>query len=265
MIIDGRAIAKDILDSVKAQIDEASFSAAPTMTAVTCSPNFETQKYLEMKKRKAAEVGISLNIIDLSEHSTTEEVISCVKKISTESDGVVVQLPLPGHINKEAVLKSVSPEKDPDGFCYSEKHQSILPPVVGAIDEISKVNQVEWKNKKVVILGQGSLVGLPAARYARKRGARVRVYEKGTLDISSLKTAEIIVSGIGQPNFITKDMVHEGVIIFDAGTSEEDGVLAGDVHPEVSEVASLITPVPGGIGPITIAYLLRNLLSLKRQ
>jgi methylenetetrahydrofolate dehydrogenase (NADP+)/methenyltetrahydrofolate cyclohydrolase len=108
-------------------------------------------------------------------------------------------------------------------------------------------------------------VGIPAARYARKRGARVRVYEKDTLDISSLKTADIIISGIGQPKFIEPQMVSQGVTLFDAGTSEEGGELVGDMHPDTAAVTALYTPVPGGIGPLTITLLLRNLYDLQRQ
>ena len=263
MIVDGKAIATDILDSVKAEVDSSDQTF--TMTAVTCAPNFETQTYLEMKKRRAAAVGISLNVVELPAHSTTEQVIECVSKVADQSHGVVVQLPLPEQVNKDIVLAAVPAAKDPDGFSYGEKHDRMLPPVVGALDEISKVHEVEWKNKRVVILGKGRLVGGPAARYARKQGARVRVYDETNLDQSSLKTADIIVSGIGQPAFLTASMLSPGVVVFDAGTSEDGGVLMGDAHADVAGVASLVTPVPGGIGPITIAYLFKNLVKLARQ
>jgi len=262
MIVDGKAMAQDILERLK---EEVKTSPGLTMTAVTCAPNFETKKYLEMKKRRAAAVGISLNVVELPQESTTEQAIECVIAVAKQCDGVVVQLPLPEHIDKEAVLTAVPKGKDPDGFSYGEKNDRFLPPVVGAIDEISHVHEIEWKNKKVVVLGKGTLVGVPSARYARKRGAKVRVYDETNMDKSSLKTADIIVSGIGQPAFITTDMVTQGVVIFDAGTSEDGGVLVGDVHPDVATVASLMTPVPGGIGPLTIALLLRNLYDLKRQ
>ncbi len=264
MIVDGKAIAQEILEQLKEDI-ETHEGTSFTLCAVTCAPNFETKKYLEMKKRRAALVGITLNVVELPEHATTDQAIECVKKVAESSDGVVVQLPLPLHIDKEAVLKAVPKGKDPDCFSYGEKNDRMLPPVVGAIDEISLVHEVEWKNKKVVVLGQGTLVGIPAARYARKRGAKVRVYTREKCDLSSLKTADIIISGIGRPAFIQPDMVSPGVVIFDAGTSEEGGVLVGDVHPDVAEVAALVTPVPGGIGPLTIALLLRNLYDLSRQ
>ena len=263
MIIDGRAIAETISSAVATQVKE--LKGVPTLVAITCAPNFETRKYLEMKKRRAFAVGIFLNVVELPTEVTTAQAIECVEAVAKDAGGIVVQLPFPEHIDIDALLKSVPPEKDPDGFSYGEKRDRFLPPVVGAIDEISTIHELEWKNKRVVVLGQGRLVGIPAARYARKRGARVRVYEKDTLDLGSLKTADIIISGIGQPKFITPEMVSKGVIIFDAGTSEDGGDLVGDMHPDTANVASLYTPVPGGIGPITIAYLLHNLVSLMQQ
>ena len=260
MLVDGKAIAATILDSVTAEV--ATLGRAVTMTAVTCAPNAATKQYLAMKTSRAAAVGVELQVVELPADVTTEAMVSRVFHLAQQTDGVVVQLPLPEHIDTVAVLAAVPVTKDPDAFAYGEKRDRFLPPVVGAIDEISKLHEVEWKNKKVVVLGQGKLVGKPAARYARKRGARVRVYESDTLDVSSLKTADIIISGMGQPHFITPDMVRSPVVVFDAGTSEAGGVLAGDAHPDVATVASLITPVPGGIGPITIAYLLKNVVKL---
>jgi len=263
MIIDGKAIAAEMIEDIKASIVEG--ERTYTLTAVTCAPNFETQTYLGMKKRRALLAGISLNVVELPAAATTDEAIACVLAVAKESDGVVVQLPFPEHIDRDALLAAVPPAKDPDGFAYGEKRDRLLPPVVGAIDTISNQHGVDWKNKRVVILGKGRLVGTPAARYARKQGAKVRVYDELTLDQTSLKTADIIVSGIGQPGFLRADMLSAGVVVFDAGTSEDGGVLAGDAHADVATVAELLTPVPGGIGPITIAYLFKNLVWLARQ
>lgn len=262
MKVDGKTIATDILEQLKKSIQS---ERKLTLSAITCTPNFETQKYLELKKRRAAAVGISLNVIELPASATTGQVIECVQAVAQQSDGVVVQLPLPEHIESDAVLRAVPKAKDPDVFSYGEKNDRVLPPVIAAIAVISQIHELEWKNKRVVVLGQGRLVGIPAARYARKQGARVRVYEKGTLDVSSLKTADIIISGMGQPRFIEPQMVSEGVIIFDAGTSEDGGELVGDMHPDTADHTALYTPVPGGIGPLTIALLLRNLYDLSRQ
>ncbi|MCA9354899.1 MAG: bifunctional 5,10-methylenetetrahydrofolate dehydrogenase/5,10-methenyltetrahydrofolate cyclohydrolase [Candidatus Kaiserbacteria bacterium] len=264
MIVEGRAIAERILVDVAAVV-AARPSGAPRLTAITCAPNFETQRYLAMKKEKAAQVGIALNVVELPATVTTDDVIACVSRVAPEADGVVVQLPLPVQVDMQAVLATVPVEKDPDGFVFGHDPAACLSPVVGAIDEISKQHQVEWVGKQVVVLGEGRLVGAPAAAYARQAGAEVTVLNKDTFDPHVLQQADIIVSGVGKPQFITPDMIKAGVIIFDAGTSEDGGELVGDVHRDVYPQAALVTPVPGGIGPITIAYLLHNLVSLSGE
>lgn len=263
MIVDGKAIAADILESVAK--DVSCLGRVLCMAAITCAPNFETKKYLEMKKRRAAAAGISLKVVELPDEATTEDVLACIERVSAKSDGIVVQLPLPEQIDKEKVIAAVPVDKDPDGFHYENDSSACLPPVIGAIDEISKRYNIEWKGKQIVVLGEGILVGLPAAHYAKRAGAEVTVITRHSPNEEAVKSADIIISGIGQPHFITVDLIKEGVVIFDAGTSEEGGVLVGDADPSVADKAALLTPVPGGIGPITIACLLRNLVGLPRQ
>lgn len=262
MLVDGKAIAADILATV--QEDVMAFKRAPRLSAITAAPNFETKKYLEMKRAKAAAVGITLNVIELPADVSTAAAVACVHEAAAQSDGVVVQLPFPAQVDRVALLAAVPVEKDPDGFRYGEVPGACFSPVVGAIDEISKRYEVAWAGKRVVVLGEGILVGRPAAAYARECGAKVTVLTKETYSPALLQSADIIISGIGQPHFITKDLVQSGVVVFDAGTSEEGGVLVGDAAAAVAEVASLLTPVPGGIGPITIAYLLRNVVVLAK-
>ncbi|MCB9812553.1 bifunctional 5,10-methylenetetrahydrofolate dehydrogenase/5,10-methenyltetrahydrofolate cyclohydrolase [Candidatus Nomurabacteria bacterium] len=263
MLVDGKTIAAEILAEV-AKTVAGGPKGPPRLSAITCAPNFETQKYLEMKRTKAASVGVVLNVVELPQGATTEMAAACIRQVAAQSDGIVVQLPLPPQIDREAVLTAVPVSKDPDGFRYGEVPEACLSPVVGAIDEISRRHDVAWEGKQVVVLGGGRLVGQPAAAYARGRGAMVTVLTRDTYDTAALRPADIIVSGIGQPHFITADLVKPGVVIFDAGTSEDGGVLVGDVDPAVAAQAALLTPVPGGIGPITIAYLLRNLVQLAR-
>lgn len=263
MLVDGKAIAADILAAVLKEVEM--LGRSPRLSAVTCAPNFETQKYLQMKKAKAATVGITLNVVELPAEVTTEAAVASIKQVAEQSDGVVVQLPFPPQIDRSALIAAVPVAKDPDGFRYGEVEGSCFSPVVGAIDEISKRDGVTWEGKRVVVLGEGLLVGRPAAAYARERGAEVMVLTKENYEAAKLQPADILISGIGQPHFIKSDMVKEGVVVFDAGTSEDGGVLVGDVDPAVGSKASLLTPVPGGIGPITIAYLLRNLVDLTRQ
>ncbi len=264
MIVDGKRIAQQIYESLKEEV--ALLPKAPVLAAITCAPNFETQKYLELKKRKAAEVGITLRVVELPDTVTTEEAVACVKAVLPQVDGIVVQLPFPAHIDREQVLAAVPAEKDPDGFSYGTATAACVPPVVGAIKAIADEYHINLAAAQAVVLGQGRLVGAPAAHYLHSIGAGVTTLtEENQHDLGLIKVADVIISGIGKPHFVTLDMIQSGVVIFDAGTSEDGGVMAGDVHPEVATVARLYTPVPGGIGPITIAVLLSNLVTLVKS
>lgn len=264
MIVDGKAVAKRIYDEVAR--DVAQLSRVPVMAAITCAPNFETQKYLELKKRKAEEVGVSLRVIELPETVTTDDVVACIKAVLPDVDGVVVQLPFPVHVDREVILSAVPVTKDPDGFSYGKERDACVPPVPLAIASIAEAYGFDFKGKQVVVLGQGRLVGAPTAGYLKSVGAHVIVLTEASTEVeTTLRNAEVIVTGIGKSHFVTADMIQEGVVVFDAGTSEDGGVVVGDVHPDVARYASLFTPVPGGIGPVTVAVLLKNLVELVRQ
>ncbi len=262
IIIDGKAIAAEVLAVVKAQVAARSLGA-PQLVAITCAPNFATEKYLALKERVATSAGISLRVERLSAVVTTEMVIAAVQSAAQVADGVVVQLPLPPHVDREAVLAAVPRERDPDGFSYGQSPKSCLPPVVGAIAEIVTRESILLTGRRAVVLGHGRLVGAPVAIWLRSQGAHVTVYNNAAeTDAATVASAEILVTGVGQPALITPSQVADGVIIFDAGASEDGGLLVGDVHEAVAEKASLFTPVPGGIGPITVAKLMQNLLEL---
>ncbi len=261
-IVDGRKIAQDIADEVAMQI--SLLAEAPKLRVIACDPNFETRKYLEMKRVKAESLGIELSVLILPKESDTASLVEAVRKSSQTFSGIVVQLPLPTHIDTVAVLAAIPTTHDVDAFYYQGDNDSILPPVVGAIDEISKHYDVVWSGKQVVIFGKGRLVGAPALHYAKNRGAVVTVITEESKNVGELTTeADIIILGVGKPGLLTADMVKEGVVVFDAGASEDGGLLVGDASPTVAEKAALFTPVPGGIGPITIALLFRNLLKLR--
>jgi len=262
MIVDGRAIAKEIYREVANEITH--LDVRPHLTVFTCAPNFETQKYLTLKMRKAREVGISINVIEFPEDITTADVITSIMHACMQTDGVIVQLPFPPNIAIDEVLPMIPASCDVDVVNY-DGTQAILPPVVGAISEIAARYDVLLTAQKVAIIGQGRLVGKPAALWARRLGAQVSVVTRETGDLEeAIKSANILILGAGQAHLVTEAMVNQNVIIFDAGTSEDAGELKGDAHPDCARKASLMTPVPGGIGPITVAILLRNLVRLAR-
>jgi methylenetetrahydrofolate dehydrogenase (NADP+)/methenyltetrahydrofolate cyclohydrolase len=264
VLVDGKKIAADISTSVQTRV--AAFLTSPRLTVITCNPNFETQKYLALKKAKAEVMGIHLNVEVLPETADTQTLIEAVRQAALVAEGIVVQLPLPVGIDTQAVLQTVPPSHDVDAFLYQTEGSPVLPPVVGAIDVISQLHGVSWLDKQVVIFGSGRLVGGPAYTYASSRGANVSVITEETESVEMItQTADIIILGVGKPNLLTPDMVKPGVVIFDAGASEDGGLLVGDADPRVAEKASLYTPVPGGIGPITVALLFRNLLDLQKR
>lgn len=259
--VDGRLLATQLTEEVLNLVKKC--KNPPRLMVVTCNPNFETKKFLALKQAKAEFLGVIMQTMVLPEESTTDEMVTLIKDQSTKTDGIIVQLPLPKHIDTDLVLQSIPKHQDVDRFDYVGENTDILPPVIGAIDEISKYYHVEWRDKKVVVFGQGRLVGAPAVLYAGAEGARVEMVNENTTNTHFItKDADIVILGVGKPNLLISDMVKEGVVVFDAGASEDGGLLVGDASPEVASKASLLTPVPGGIGPMTVILLFRNLLKL---
>lgn len=217
-----------------------------------------------MKMRRAHEVGMGTAVIELAETITTADFITTVERVAIQTDGIIVQLPLPDHLDTELILASIPPQMDVDAVDYDGESQCPIHPVAGAIAAIAAHHAVDFTGKQVTIVGQGRLVGQPAAAWAKRQGAVVTVITKETTaPAEAIATADILILGAGQPGLITPKQVKPGVIIFDAGTSELGGELVGDATSSCAKVAALITPVPGGIGPVTIAILLKNLLGLQ--
>lgn len=231
-------------------------------------------KFIEQKKKAAESVGIDVRIYPFEEKVTTNELRKRVAEIVHEekNTGIIIQLPLPAQINTQYILNSVTPEKDVDVLSaraignFVVGKSIIMPPVAGAIKALLDEYAVDYKNKYAVILGAGNLVGKPTALWFLNEKVTFSVVRSGTKNPQEfLKKADIIISGIGKPKFITKDVIKDGVVIIDAGTSESAGKVVGDVDfDSVAAKSSYITPVPGGVGPVTVAILLRNLVALSK-
>ncbi|MEX0918246.1 MAG: bifunctional 5,10-methylenetetrahydrofolate dehydrogenase/5,10-methenyltetrahydrofolate cyclohydrolase [Candidatus Paceibacterota bacterium] len=261
MLIDGRAIARELKRELKNALSHTNIR--PHLTVFTCEPNFETQKFLALKKRIADEVGIGINVIEFPEMITTDEVVQSINHAAIQTDGMIVQLPFPPHIKIDEVLAAIPEGYDADAAHYAGEAANVLPPVVGAIDEIAKRYGIPFAGRSVVVVGKGRLVGRPAAAWASHMGAQVSVVTRETNDLDlRVREADILILGAGRANLITPELVKDGAVIFDAGTSEANGVLVGDADPRCAEKALYMTPVPGGIGPITIIVLLRNVFLL---
>jgi methylenetetrahydrofolate dehydrogenase (NADP+)/methenyltetrahydrofolate cyclohydrolase len=262
MVIDGKKIAEDVYAHTRASAVRLGRSAK--LTVITCAPNFETRKYLALKEKKAMEVGIEATVVEFPETATTEAFVARIQEEITNADGIIVQLPLPVHIDRDVVINAVPTSHDVDAL--NPHTVKPLSPVVGAIREILERHKVMVAGMHVAVIGNGKLVGIPAYQWFVSQGAHVSVVTKDVPDIENYtKPADIVVCGAGVPGLIKPDMIKEGVIIFDAGTSEDGGELRGDASPLCAEKASLFTPVPGGIGPITIAMLLKNVVDCAHE
>jgi len=240
----------------------------PVLGVCMVGDNAVSKRYVALKKRTADVVGIEVRISEFPESITTEELIQELGTLVRDCDGFIVQLPLPAHIDTKAVLNAIPKEKDVDMLseeamdAYYQNTASLLPPVIGVFAEILSQESIDVASKKVVIVGYGRLVGKPAEHWFKKEGADVHVVREGDDIRESTIAADIVVLGTGVPEILTADMVRDGVVILDAGTSEAQGALKGDAHPDVADKALLFTPVPGGIGPVTVVMLLKNLVSL---
>jgi methylenetetrahydrofolate dehydrogenase (NADP+)/methenyltetrahydrofolate cyclohydrolase len=257
-LVDGRQMAAAVNEQTKARV--AALARPVVLTVIACNPNPETVRYLALKERTASWLGIGFKKIILDGDAATAQVVAAVAA-AKDADGVLVQLPLPPHINTTTVLSLIPPPQDLDGL---NPHTTLVfSPVVAAMIEIIKTHDVPVVGQQVVVVGSGRLVGQPAARWFIEQGALVSVVTKDTVAIARhTSKADILVLGAGVPGLVTVDMVKSGVVVLDAGTSEDGGVLRGDADPQVASVAALFTPVPGGIGPLTVAALFSNLLVL---
>ncbi|MES2931352.1 MAG: bifunctional 5,10-methylenetetrahydrofolate dehydrogenase/5,10-methenyltetrahydrofolate cyclohydrolase [Patescibacteria group bacterium] len=265
MIVDGRAIASEILREVREKS-----SRAAIVRAVVVMPSPATESYLAIKEARAEEAGMHLEVVRLSETATNTDVIEAVE--SPGADAVIVQLPLPEHLDSRVILDKIPVERDADvlsSLAYSrfkaDEDNAILPPVVASIAEVLERSKVFVAGKGVTVVGQGRLVGIPAAAWLVNQGAEVMVVTREEGDLSRLEEADVIITGAGSPALIQPHHIHEGVVLIDAGTSESGGAIVGDVDPACAGKASVFTPVPGGIGPIAVACLFRNVMLLMER
>jgi len=266
-IVDGKKIRDKLQEELKAEI--LTRSILPTLVLFYVGTNPVIDTFVRLKKKFGGEIGIPVDIKTFPDTISEDELIIEIKRACTPLTGIVVQLPLPKHINQENVTNSVPVEYDVDvlssySFSKLEKGTSkVLPPVIGAIREIVKYHDIDFKDKHVVIIGKGKLVGEPAMLWLRSLGIVPTVLTRSSTDFfEQVKKADVLITGAGTPRLISKDMVKAGAVLIDAGTSESEARIVGDIDPEASLVASIFTPVPGGIGPITIAVLFKNLFIL---
>jgi 5,10-methylene-tetrahydrofolate dehydrogenase/methenyl tetrahydrofolate cyclohydrolase len=278
-IIDGKAIASTIRGEIAAEVEamKAQHGKVPGLATVLVGQRRDSQTYVRMKKKACAEVGITSFGHDLPEDISQEELLTVVRDLNANPDvnGILVQLPLPDHIDEEEVLGAIDLEKDVDGFhpinigrlSMKRRNPLFVPCTPKGCIELLDRSGIEIEGKRAVVLGRSNIVGLPVAMLLLHRNATLTICHSRTQDLPGVvREADILITAVGRAEMVRGDWVKPGVSVIDVGmnavddpTRERGYRLVGDVaFDEVREVAAAITPVPGGVGPMTIAMLLRN-------
>ncbi len=267
MIADGKAIAEKLYGELA--IERKEFGEVTLGHLVTeMSP--VTASYARIKERGAERLGIKMIRTELPAGATTEEALAAIKHLVEICDGVIPQLPIVDGLDAAAIINAIPKEKDVDVLsdaAYAEFEKGYwpaIPPVPAAMAYILKECGVEVRGKKIISLGRGRLVGKPAAVLFRHLGASVELLGRNSDIAANTLDADIVILGAGVPGILKAEMIKIGAVIIDAGTSESGGKVVGDADPAVAEKASVFTPVPGGVGPVAIAMIYKNVFALKR-
>ncbi len=273
-VIDGKSLAEQIHEEVRARVQRLTkrTGIVPSLAAVLVGDDPASHVYVRNKRRACAKVGIQSELYQLPADISQAELLQLIRKLNADGSlhGILVQMPLPDHIDEAAVVSAVDPAKDVDGFHpvnlgrLAAGTPSFLPCTPAGIQQILLRSGFEPEGRHVVIVGRSNIVGKPLAlilmQKARGANATVTICHSLTRNIPALtRQADIVVVAIGQPRFLTADMVRPGAVVIDVGINRVEGKLVGDVDFDaVSQVASAVTPVPGGVGPMTVAMLLHN-------
>lgn len=267
-IIDGIKISTEIRKDIKQIINETKIT--PSLAVIQVGDNKASSIYIKNKKKACEEVGIRFEHIKFNDTISEELVINEIKRLNNDIsiNGIIVQLPLPLGFDEGKIINTISPVKDVDGLTYQNvgnlvlENDCLVPCTPLGVMELLKAYNVRLSGKNVCIVGRSNLVGKPLIQLLLRNDATLSVCHSKSLAIKNhTKQADVLIVAAGHPNLITKDMVKDGVVIIDVGINKEGNLLCGDVDfDNVSKKASLITPVPGGVGPMTVACLLKNVV-----
>lgn len=270
-IIDGKAIAAKLRQDIKTRVDErlAKGLRAPGLAVVLVGQDPASEVYVRNKRKGCEESGIISFAYDLPESTTQEELMALIDKLNDDSDvdGILVQLPLPGHLNAEAIIENINPDKDVDGFHpynigrLAQRMPVLRPCTPRGIMTLLESTGANMKKMDAVVVGASNIVGRPMSLELLLAGCTVTVCHRFTQDLEShVRRADLLVVAVGKPGIVKSEWIKQGAIVIDVGINRtEDGKLVGDLEYETAAArASWITPVPGGVGPMTVATLLQN-------
>ncbi len=278
IIIDGKATSAAVREEINRDVAEFvnNNKKTPGLAVVIVGENPASQVYVRNKHKACSEVGIYSQVHELPADTTESELLNLIDKLNADKNinGILVQLPLPKHLDEEKVLLRINPEKDVDAFHPVNVGKimignfSFLPCTPAGVMELLKHYGISPAGKHCVIIGRSNIVGKPQAMLMLKENATVTICHSRTQNLSEItRQADILVAAVGKANFVTSDMVKDGAVVIDVGINRlENGKLCGDVNfAEVEPKASHITPVPGGVGPMTITMLLKNTLTAAKE
>ena len=276
-IMDGKALSLKLKEQMKQRIEQLKQQGInPKLVVVLVGDNSASQVYVRNKHKSCGEVGIESEVITMPEQTTQQELLEVVERLNQDEtvDGILVQLPLPKQIDEKTVLRSILPEKDVDGFhpvnvgLLSIGDECFAPATPSGIIAMFQEYGIDIAGKNCVIIGRSNIVGKPMAALLLKNHATVTICHSKTEDLASYtRRADVVIVATGHRHTLTADMVKEGAVVVDVGMNRnEQGKLCGDVdYEEVKEKASFITPVPGGVGPMTITELLENTIQAAQR
>lgn len=276
-ILDGKQIAKDYRQGLQDEVEVLKQKGyTPKLSVILVGNDGASQSYVRSKKKAAEKIGMISEVIHLEEDTSEEDVLKELERLNNDESvsGILVQVPLPKQVDEQKVLDAIDPDKDVDGFhpinigrLYLDQAK-LIPCTPLGVMELLKHADIDLEGKNAVVIGRSHIVGQPVSKLLIQQNATVTVLHSRSQNVHEhLKNADIIVSAVGRPGMVKKEDIKEGAVVIDVGnTPDENGKLKGDVeYDEVSEVAGAITPVPGGVGPMTITMVLNNTLIAEKM
>ena len=276
-ILSGKIVGKKIKEDLKIEVDKLRENGIiPKLAVIMVGENPASKVYVKNKSKDCKTVGVEYEEYLLKEDITQKELFDLIDKLNNDStvNGILLQSPIPSHLNQNLAFERISPQKDVDGFNainvgnLSIGNDCFISCTPFGVMKILEYYEIDVEGKNAVVLGRSNIVGKPMVQCLLNKNATVTVCHSRTKNIKEItKSADILISAIGKPKFVTKDMVKEGAVVIDVGINRlEDSKICGDVDfEEVSQVASRITPVPGGVGPMTISMLMFNLVKATKN
>ncbi len=267
-IIDGKEISKQIKEELASKVKTCMIK--PSLAVIQIGEDPASNAYIKGKAKAANEIGMNFRLFQYAFDTSEREIVNKIVELNNDEyiDGIIVQLPLPSGMSTKKIINAIDVSKDVDGLTdksiarFYNNRKCFVPCTPQAVMELLKQKEIEVAGKHVVVVGRSNLVGKPLVQLFLKKDATVTVCHSKTENLKELtKLADVLIVAVGKKHLITADMVKEGVIIIDVGITREDGKLYGDVDfDKVEKKASYITPVPGGVGPMTVTMLLRNVI-----